>query len=269
MEEEFSLEMDEKMKNNIKNIIEDSFKENIKNKGSYIKKQLIQMYHEKRWSVILIHVGDHDGYYVNISGPILIYYYKKKCIIIYPRKGEKNPKDEDSKEFNDNSNFVEDIKSLSNEKSNFNEKLKESEIKIKKYESIIKEQKSKIEKIIIEKELLQKNIKEKEEEINNLKNEIQQKHENNSFNKTFYTRDQMIALNFISTDSTLHYAIPCLNKDLFVDVEKKLYDKYPQYKERNNNFLSQGKVVLRFKTIGENHLESGIPIIMQVPYGKK
>jgi len=89
---------------------------------------------------------------------------------------------------------------------------------------------SKLEKIIIEKELLQKTIKEKEDEINNLKNEIQLKKEDNPFNKSFYTRDDMIALNFLSTDSKLHYAIPCLNKDLFVDVEKKLYDKYPEYK---------------------------------------
>ena len=133
------------------------------------------------------------------------------------------------------------------------------------YESIIKEQKSKLEKKIIEKELLQKTIKEKEEEIINLKNELQQKKENNSFNKTFYTREQMIALNFLSTDSKLHYAIPCLNKDLFVEVEKKLYDIFNEHKEKNNNFLTQGKVVLRFKTVGENKLVSGIPIIMQVP----
>ena len=143
-------------------------------------------------------------------------------------------------------------------------KRKFEEDKIKKYESIIKEQKSKLDNIIMEKELLQKFMKEKEEEIIKLKNEIQQTKEGNSFNKTFYTREQMIALNFLSTDSTLHYAIPCLNKDLFVDVEKKLYDKFPEYKERNNIFLSQGKAVLRFKTVGENQLESGIPIIMQV-----
>ena len=35
-------------------------------------------------------------------------------------------------------------------------------------------------------------------------------------------------------------------------------------KEKNNNFLSPGKIVLRFKTVGENRLESGIPIVMQV-----
>ena len=162
----------------------------------------------------MIHVNNYNGYYANIYGPLLICKFKKKCIIIYPRKRKNDPKDEDSKEFNDKANFEEDIKPLPDENSDLKDKLNKGENKIKKYESIIKEQKSKIEKIIIEKELLQKNIKEKEEEINNIKNEMQQKQGNNLFNKTFYTRDQMIALNFISTDSTLHYAITCLNKDL-------------------------------------------------------
>ena len=59
----------------------------------------------------------------------------------------------------------------------------------------------------MERESLQKIIEQKEEEIINLKNEkiklkneiidlkneIQQKKENNAFNKTFYTREQMIA----------------------------------------------------------------------------
>ena len=98
---------------------------------------------------------------------------------------------------------------------------------------------------------------------------MQQKKENNAFNKTFYTREQMIALNFESTDSRLRYAIPCLKKDLFVDVEKKLYDKFPQYKEKNNNFLVQGKTILRFKTVEENQLVSGIPIIIPIIQNKK
>ena len=193
--------------------------------------------------MLCIYVNKYNGHDLNVHGPVLICYIKNECIIIYPRKGLNDSQD-DSKESKGKRKFEED--------------------KIKKYESIIKEQKSKLDKIIMEKELLQKFMKEKEEEIIKLKNEIQQTKEGNSFNKTFYTREQMIALNFLSTDSTLHYAIPCLNKDLFVDVEKKLYDKFPEYKERNNIFLSQGKAVLRFKTVGENQLESGIPIIMQV-----
>ena len=49
-----------------------------------------------------------------------------------------------------------------------------------------------------------------------------------------------------------------------INLEDIAYDKYPEYKEKNNNFLSQGNIVLKFKTVGENKLESGIPIVMQV-----
>ena len=108
-------------------------------------------------------------------------------------------------------------------------------------------------------------IKEKDKEIENLKKELQKNKQNNSLKKSYYPRDQILALNFISSDSSLHFGLPCIKKDLFVDVEKKLYDIFPEYKEKNNNFLTQGKVVLRFKTVGENKLVSGIPIIMQVP----
>ena len=251
MEEKLCYDMDEKMKDNIKNIIEDSINENIKQPSEsiadFIYKQLKNIYPENRWNVISLYLSYDigDGYCYHGKGAIFFCYYKKRGIIIFP-KSEKTNSKHDSIE------------------SKEQEKFGDDRIKINQYESIINEQKSKLKKIIIEKEFLEKALKEKENKMINCKNEIQQKKENNPFNKTLYTREQMIALNFLSTDSKLHYAIPCLNKDLFVDVEKKLYDKYPEYKEKNNNFLSQGKVVLRFKTVEENQLESGIPIIMQV-----
>ena len=113
-------------------------------------------------------------------------------------------------------------------------------------------------------ESLEKLLSEKEKDIINLKNEIKESNINNQFNKTFYTRDQILALNFISTDQKLHYAVPCVKKDIFADVEKKLYDRFPEFLETNNTFLAQGNVILRFKTIEENKLESGIPIVMKV-----
>ena len=232
--------MDDNMKDNIKKIIENSFnngiKDSLENRTSFINNQLEKIYPEKKWMIISIRLSDYKGYSYHGKGALLMCYYKNRLIIVNSTL-KNNSSIHDSKEF---------------------------EIKIKKLESIVNEQKSKLEKIIIEKELLQKAIKEKEFEINNLKKEMQLKKDNNSFNKTFYAREEMMALNFLSTDSKLHYAIPCLNKDLFVDVEKKLYDKYPEYKEKNNNFLSQVKIVLKFKTVGENRLESGIPIVMQV-----
>ena len=105
--------------------------------------------------------------------------------------------------------------------------------------------------------LSQKKIIEKEKEIEDLKLEI-----NTIPKTTFYGRDQMLALNFISSDQKLHFAIPCVKKDLFVDVEKKLYDQFPEFKETNNNFVVQGKMILRFKSLEDNELESGIPIII-------
>ena len=236
MEEIYCNVWDEKKKNTIKNIIEDCIQRNINDQAVYIAKQLEKIYPEKKWMIISIRLSDYKGYSYHGKGALLMCYYKNRLIIVNSTL-KNNSSIHDSKEF---------------------------EIKIKKLESIVNEQKSKLEKIIIEKELLQKAIKEKEFEINNLKKEMQLKKDNNSFNKTFYAREEMMALNFLSTDSKLHYAIPCLNKDLFVDVEKKLYDKYPEYKEKNNNFLSQGNIVLKFKTVGENRLESGIPIVMQV-----
>ena len=240
MEEKSCHNMDENMKDNIKTIIENSFnngiKDSLENRTSFINNQLEKIYPEKKWMIISIRLSDYKGYSYHGKGALLMCYYKNRLIIVNSSH-KNNSLIHDSKEF---------------------------EIKIKKVESIVNEQKSKLEKIIIEKELLQKAIKEKEFEINNLKKEMQLKKDNNSFNKTFYAREEMMALNFLSTDSKLHYAIPCLNKDLFVDVEKKLYDKYPEYKEKNNNFLSQGNIVLKFKTVGENRLESGIPIVMQV-----
>ena len=84
----------------------------------------------------------------------------------------------------------------------------------------------------------------------------------NPSEKNLYQRDEMIALNFISSDQKIHFAVPCLKKDLFIDVEKKLYDKFPEYKGTNNTFIFGGKTILKFKTIKENGLESGIPILL-------
>ena len=105
-------------------------------------------------------------------------------------------------------------------------------------------------------------IKDMTKRIKNLEDIIKEKDNNKQFIQSFYTRDQMLALNFNSTDQTLNFAVPCTKKDIFVDVEKKIYDKYPEHRETNHDFLAQGKKILKFKSVEENELESGIPIIM-------
>ena len=74
----------------------------------------------------------------------------------------------------------------------------------------------------------------------------------------------MMCLNFISTDSTLYYSIPCFSNDIFAEIEEKLYQKFPIYREKNNSFLYNGNTILKFKTIAENKIESGMPITLWI-----
>ena len=48
--------------------------------------------------------------------------------------------------------------------------------------------------------------------------------------------------------------------------EEKLYKEYPEYRETNNRFLANGSEVLRFKTINENKIGSGKPIMLIKPF---
>ena len=92
--------------------------------------------------------------------------------------------------------------------------------------------------------------------------ELQNQNYNNSVNKTLFTRSQIMSVNFISTDQSLHYSVPCVGNDIFAVIEEKLYQQFPKYRETNNNFLANGKPVLRFKTIEQNNIGNGFPVIL-------
>ena len=234
--EVISSNLAEEMSNNIKTIISDSFKQKNQRKPVYINKRLNELYSNEKWSVLFINQNFSETIYsFKTHGAFFSCKYKERIIIIYPSKITKKEEDweNDEEEGVDVEKIEKDVKSLQ-----------------KISENIISKQKYKIEEL--------------EKQINFLINELKQKSENNPFNKTLYTRERLFALNFLSSDQKIHYAIPCLKKDLFVDVEKKLYEKFPKYKEKNYNFVFQGKVILRFKSVEENKLESGIPIIMPI-----
>ena len=88
---------------------------------------------------------------------------------------------------------------------------------------------------------------------------------NNEHNKKLVDFNQIMCVNFISSDGLIHYSVPCMNNNTFAEVEEKLYLQFPKYRETNNQFLANGKTVLRFKTIGENKLGAGFPVTMIAP----
>ena len=54
----------------------------------------------------------------------------------------------------------------------------------------------------------------------------------------------------------MNYSLPCKNTDLFVRLEEKLNNDYPQLKDKETYFLVNGNRIKRFKTLDENHIKS-------------
>ena len=154
---------------------------------------------------------------------------------------------------NNNSNEINDLKNqlikankiIEQQKSKINElqnKLNNYNTTINDYQNIIN----------------QKNI-----ELNNLRLQLNNNINNN--NMINININEMMSVCFISMDGNVHFAVPCLGQNTFAEVEEKLYKKYPEYRETNNNFIANGKEILRFKTISENKIGDGLPVTLIVP----
>ena len=87
----------------------------------------------------------------------------------------------------------------------------------------------------------------KDNEINNLKLQ------NNKFNKPI-TLNDIIVINFISTDHSIHEGIKCLADETIAEVEERFYQKFDDFRNTNNKFLFKGNQILRFKKIRENKI---------------
>ena len=93
----------------------------------------------------------------------------------------------------------------------------------------------------------------KDSEINNLKIKLQ----NNIIEEPKFNMKDIMVINFISIDASVHYGIKCLENDVFAEVEEKLYKKYDDLRNTNNMFTVNARPVLRFKTMKENKIKDG------------
>ena len=110
-------------------------------------------------------------------------------------------------------------------------------------------------------------------QINNLMNiienkdkqikELKAKSKNNKVSNNVTDMSNMKAVNVISTDGKVNYPMVCKGNQLFSEIEAKLYEEYPWYKETFNYFLCKGNVIKRFKTIDENKIRNGDTITLE------
>ena len=78
--------------------------------------------------------------------------------------------------------------------------------------------------------------------------------------------EESMTIKFSSSDEKIKdYEIKCKESDTFVDIEKKIYKDYPQYKDEEPTFKLNGKKIKRFKTIKENEIKDNdvINIILE------
>ena len=59
-----------------------------------------------------------------------------------------------------------------------------------------------------------------------------------------------------------HYCIPCKNSELFVKLEEKLYNDYPQYKDKDTYFEVNTKRIKRFKSLDENNIKNNDIVVL-------
>jgi len=149
-----------------------------------------------------------------------------------------NYEDEYENELNEVNKKLEELKKIIDEKE---KKINEEKKNIKKLKELILNNTSNINTI---KELMNKT---KLNIINDIKLNIPLQ---------IKSEEKMMSIIFISIDEDIHYSIICKNTDIFSNIEKIFYDKYPEYKNTQSEFFINGNKVDRFKNIDDNKIKN-------------
>ena len=98
------------------------------------------------------------------------------------------------------------------------------------------------------------------DEKNKNKNNFQNMNQQNNNREITYINpgEKIMAINFVSmgNQDITNYNIICKNTDLFVRLEEKLNQDFPQFKDYETYFEVRTKRIKRFKTIEENDIRS-------------
>ena len=73
----------------------------------------------------------------------------------------------------------------------------------------------------------------------------------------------IISVLFRSVDDQINYAITCKKTEIFSNVEKKLIDKFPEYKNKKLFYIQSGKVIDKEKSLEENGVTSGFAVLVK------
>ena len=102
-------------------------------------------------------------------------------------------------------------------------------------------------------ELIEK-IEEKENEMKELKK---------VFPFEYSKGEKVFIITFISLNEDIHYSMLCKNTDNFYRLEITFYNKFPEYKDENNIFLINGKIIDKLNNLESNNINDNDIIIIK------
>ena len=168
-----------------------------------------------------------------------------------------------------NKELLEENQKLNNIIQNQKNEIIKLKSELQKYININQNLNSKINQMNIN----MKNNQINNQEINNLRNEIinlknQLKLKDNEIKNLRLLKNEkhlcnindIIVINFMSIDNSIHEGIKWLADETFAEVEERFYKKYDELRNTNNMFLCGGNQILRFKKLKENKIHDGAQI---------
>ena len=167
----------------------------------------------------------------------------------YKLLNEENEKNK--KEINKDINFINESTNKERKEVNELQKLQKQNSELQKQNSELQKQNSE----------LQKQNSEFQKQNSELQKLIINPPDDNTI-KILLPGETVLSVAFTSMDQKIHFNLPCKNTDLFVRIEEKLYNQYPDYIDKNAYFLLEGKLIKRFRTLKENNIKSGSSIVL-------
>ena len=133
-------------------------------------------------------------------------------------------------------------KILINENKNLNQKISDLNKEIEKMKNKIK--------------TLENDLNIKKIEIQEYISQLNKKNDNSV--TSIKPGERIITVNFISmgTQDIMNYSLICKNTELFVRLEERLYEDFPQFKNYETFFEVNTRRIKRFKTLDENNIKS-------------
>ena len=104
--------------------------------------------------------------------------------------------------------------------------------------------------------LLENDLSIKNMEIQNYKSQNNIKDKNKI--TSILPGEEILGVNFVSMgiNNIGPYNLVCKDSDLFVKLEERLYEDFPQFKEYETYFEIKTKRIKRFKTLKENNIKT-------------